>query len=104
MIAADYGEGDDAAAVVQDLKPLVAGGGGEAGDHAHSPERADVAVAGDDVAALEEVLVDMRRVESADHRPDGVDWGSDLLNYGGAALVWPRRVGVVAGDVVGGAG
>lgn len=104
MIAADDGEGDDAAAIVEDLKPLVAGGGGEAGDHSHSPKRADITVAGDDVAALEEVLVYMRRVESADHRPDGVDWGSDLLNYGRAALVWARRVGVVAGDVVGGGG
>lgn len=53
------------------------------------------------MAALKEVLVDMRRVESADHRPDGVDWGADILNHGGAALVWARRVGVVEGDNVG---
>jgi len=101
VIAAHDGEGDHVAAVVEDLKPLVAGGGGEAGDHSHSPDRADATVAGDDFTALGEVFIGLRRVESAHHRPDGVDRSANLLNHSGAALIWTWGMGVVAGNILG---
>lgn len=101
MIPADDGERDDMAAIVEDFEPLVGDGGGEARDHADTPESADVSVAGDDVTAPDEVLVDLRSVKAADDGPDGVDWGADLLDHGRAALVATEGVGVVPGNFVG---
>lgn len=101
MFAADNGERDDVAVVVEDLEAFLACGGGEAGDHAHAPESADVTVAGNDVTAAYEVFVHLRRVESANHRPDGLDGGADLLDHGGAALVGADGVGVVTRHLVG---
>jgi len=101
MIAADDLEAHDVAFVVEDLEELGAGLRRHAGDDADFPERAHFAVADDDVAALEEVLVGLGIVEAADDRPDGGDGGGDGLDDGGAALVGGHGVGVVAGDGVG---
>lgn len=101
MIPADDGERDHMAVIVEDFEPLVGDGGGEAGNHADTPESTDVSVAGDDVTAPDEVLVDLRSFKAADDGPDGFDWGTDLLDHGGAALVATDGVGVVPGDFVG---
>lgn len=63
------------------------------------PERADVSVSDNDVAALEEVLVGLRVFEAADHGPYGVDGGGDGLDHGGAALIWAGHVRVVVYDI-----
>lgn len=63
------------------------------------PERADVAVSDNDVAALEEALVGLRVVEAADHGPHGVYGGGDGLDHGGAALIWADHVRVVMYDI-----
>ena len=65
------------------------------------PEGADIAVANDDVAALDKVLVRLGVVEAADDRPHGGDRSADLLHDGGAALVGPDDVGVLARHSVG---
>ncbi|CAL5388853.1 unnamed protein product [Camellia sinensis] len=85
------------ALVVEDLEALGAVGGGEAGDDVHFPESSDPAVAVDDVAALDEVFVGLGVVEAAEDGPDGGDWGGDLLDHSGAALVGSYGVGVEAG-------
>lgn len=97
VVAADHAEADDVALVVEDLEALRAAVGGQARDDLDLPEGADVAVADDDVAALDEVLVGLRVVEAADHRPDRGHRGGDLLDHGGAALVGSHGVGVVPG-------
>lgn len=104
VIAADHAEANDVALVVQDVEALGADGGREAGDHAHLPERAHIAVAQDDVAALHEVLVGLRVVEAPHHGPHGGDGRRDLLHNGGAALVRRHRVDVVACHRVGDGG
>jgi len=96
VIAADHAEANDVALVVEDVQALGADGGREAGDHAHLAERAHVAVAQDDVAALHEMLVGLRVVEAPHHGPHGGDGRRDLLHDGGAALVRGHRVDVVA--------
>lgn len=60
------------------------------------PECAHVAVAVNDVAALDEVLVSLGVVEATDDGPDGRDGSGDLLDDGGAALVGANDEGVVA--------
>lgn len=64
------------------------------------PESADVAVADDDMAALEEVFVGLGVIEAADDGPDHGDGGGDGLDDGGAALVGAHGVGVVVVGVV----
>ncbi|CAL5351557.1 unnamed protein product [Camellia sinensis] len=100
VIAADDAEADDVALVVENLEPLSAVGGGEAGDDVDLPDGADVAVAVDEVAALDEVLVRLWVVEAADDGPDGGDGGGDVVDGGGAALVGTHGVSVVARDGV----
>nr|GLL26964.1 hypothetical protein VIGAN_04129500 [Ipomoea trifida] len=97
VVAVDDAEADDVALLVEDLEPLGAAAGGEAGDDADLAEGAHVAVPHDDVAALHEVLVGLRVVEAADHGPNGGDGGGDPLDHGGAALVGSHRMGVIAG-------
>lgn len=101
VVAADHAEAEDVALVVEEVEALGADGGGEAGDDVDFTEGADVAVAEDDVAALDEVLVGLRVVEAADDGPDEGDGGGDLLDDGGAALVGGHGVGVVASHGVG---
>ncbi|PON94339.1 hypothetical protein TorRG33x02_098130, partial [Trema orientale] len=72
------------ALVVEDLEALGAVVRREAGDDLDLAEGPDVAVADDDVAALDEVLVGLGVVEPPDDRPDGGDGGGDLLDHGGA--------------------
>ena len=98
MVAADHAEGDDVAAVIEEVEALGADGGGEAGDDADLAEGADCgAVAEDEVAGLDEVLVGLGVVEAADDGPHGGQRGGDLLDNGGAALVGGNGVGVVTG-------
>ncbi|CAL5346535.1 unnamed protein product [Camellia sinensis] len=80
--------------------PPVGGHGGEAGDDVDLPDGADVAVAVDEVAALDEVLVRLWVVEAADDGPDGGDGSGDVVDGGGAALVGTHGVSVVARDGV----
>ena len=67
VVPAHDAEADDVALVVEDLEALGAPGSGQAGDDVNLPERADVAVPADDMAALHEVLVGLRVVEAAQH-------------------------------------
>ena len=63
----------------------------------HFTESSDVnAVAVNEVAALQKVLVGLRVIEAADDGPHGGDWGVDGLDHDGAALVGPHHVAVVA--------
>lgn len=101
MVPTQDAEADDVALVVKDLQPLGAVDRREAGDDANLSQGSDVAVAEDDVAALDEVFVCLRVVEAADDGPHGGDGGGDLLRDGGAALVGADGVVVVASDVVG---
>ena len=101
VVAADHAEADNVALVVEDVEALGADGGGEAGDDVDLAEGPDVAVAEDDVAALDEVLVGLRVVEAPHDGPDGGDRGGDLLDHGGAALLRGHHVGVVPGHRVG---
>lgn len=59
-------EADDVLFLVQNLEALCAVGGGEAGDNVDLTEGADFAVADEEVAALDEVLVGLWVVEAAD--------------------------------------
>ncbi|GFP96834.1 abscisic acid receptor pyl6, partial [Phtheirospermum japonicum] len=99
VLAADHAEAHHVLLVVQDLEPLGAARRRQAGDHAHLPETAHVAVADDDVAAPEEDLVGLRLVEASHDGPHGVHRRSDRLHRRRAALVGRQRVGVVVHDV-----
>ena len=72
VIPADDAEAEDVAVVVEDLEALGAGGGREA---RHDGDLADAAhggaVAGPEVARLDEVLVPLRRGEPAHDGPHG---------------------------------
>lgn len=98
VVPADDAEAEDVALVVEDVEALGAGGGREAGDDVDLTKSANVAVADEDVAGLDEVLVGLGVVESADDGPDGGDGSGDLLGDGGAALVGVEEVGVVGGE------
>lgn len=87
--------------VVQHVKAFYAGGGRQAGDDVHLSESARLAIAGDDGAALDEVLVDLGVVEAAEDRPDGGDRGGDGLDDSGAALLGAGFVAVAEGRCVG---
>jgi len=100
VVPAHHAEANDVALVVEDLEAFGAVGGRQARDNADLPDGADVAVAVDDVAALDEVLVRLWVVEAPHDWPDGGDRGGDLLRQGRAALVRPHRVGVVPRDGV----
>ncbi|KAH7553899.1 hypothetical protein JRO89_XS12G0073600 [Xanthoceras sorbifolium] len=102
MVASHDAKADDVALVIEDLEPLGAALGGEAGDDVNLAEAANADVAAvDDAAALDEVLVPLRVVEPTDHGPDGCDGSRDLLDYGGVALVGPHCVNMVSRDAVG---
>jgi hypothetical protein len=88
---------DDVLLLVENLEALGAACSGEAGDDVDLPETADFAVADEEVAALDEVLVCLRVVEAADDGPDGGDGGGDVFHHGGATLVGAHRVCVVEG-------
>ncbi|KAK2999375.1 hypothetical protein RJ639_037033 [Escallonia herrerae] len=94
VVAADDAEADDVALVIEDLEPLGAAGRRQAGDDVDFAEGTHVPVAYKNVAALDKVLVGLRVVEAADHRPDGGDGSGDLLDNGGAALRGAHRVRV----------
>ncbi|KAA8517459.1 hypothetical protein F0562_017752 [Nyssa sinensis] len=107
MVPAHDTEAYDVVVVVQDFKAFGAVGGREAGNDVDLAEGAYVAVPADDLAALDEVLVRLWVVEAANDGPNGGDWGRDLLDHGGAALVGSHDVRVVASHGVwhrGGAG
>lgn len=98
VVAADDAEAEHVLLLVQDLQTLGAARRRKAGDHPDLPEGPHVAVSDDDVAALHEVLVNLRLVEAAHHRPDGGDGSCYVLYHGGAALVGADGVDVVTGD------
>lgn len=100
VVSTDDAKAEDMALVVEDLEALGAEGGGQPRHHLDLSESAHVTIAVDDVAALEEVLVGLRLVESTDHRPDGRDGSVDGMDHGGAALVGPEGVVVVVGHQV----
>lgn len=52
------------------------------------------------MAALYKVFIRLWVVEAADDGPDGGDWGVDLLDDGGAALVLSCWMDVVSGNGV----
>ncbi|CAD5166692.1 unnamed protein product [Musa acuminata subsp. malaccensis] len=95
VLAAHHPEAENVALVVKDLEALRAGGRRQAGDDAHLPQGADVAVPHDDVAALHEVLVRLRPVEAPYHRPHRRHRRRHRLHHRRAALVRPHRVLVV---------
>ncbi|KAF5453717.1 hypothetical protein F2P56_028600 [Juglans regia] len=101
VVPTDDAKAEDVALVVEDLEALGAGGGGQSRHHLDLSDSAHVTVAVDDVAALEEVLVGLRLVESSDQGPDGRDGSVDGLDHSGAALVGPEGVGMVEGHQVG---
>ncbi|CAL9180009.1 unnamed protein product, partial [Musa hybrid cultivar] len=96
VLPADHPEAEHVTFVVQDLQALAAGGRRQAGHDADLPQRPDVAVAVDHVAALHEVLVGLRLVEAPNHRPHRGNRRRDVLHQGRAALVGPNRVLVVS--------
>ncbi|CAD5172561.1 unnamed protein product [Musa acuminata subsp. malaccensis] len=96
VLPADHPEAEHVTFVVQDLQALAAGGRRQAGHDADLPQRPDVAVAVDHVAALHEVLVGLRLVEAPNHRPHCGNRRRDVLHQGRAALVGPNRVLVVS--------
>ncbi|KAK8517173.1 hypothetical protein V6N13_092459 [Hibiscus sabdariffa] len=102
MNAADDAETKHVMFVVEDLEPFGAEGGGETRYHVDFTEAAHVAVADDDVTALEEVFVRLGVIETANHRPDGFHGGVNGLNHGGATLVRTKIVNMVSRDHVGG--
>ena len=101
VVTTDHAEAEDVALVVEDFEALGAVGRGEAGDDVDLAESADISIANNDVATLDEVLVGLWIVEAADDGPDGGDRGGDLLDDGGAALIGADDVGVVAWHSVG---
>lgn len=101
VVPANHAEAHNMLLVVEDIEALGAGSSRQTGDDVDFAEGADVAVADDDVAALEEVLVGLGAVEAADDGPDGGDGGGDGLDDGGAALVGADGVGVVVQDFFG---
>lgn len=101
VVAADDAEAEHVSLVVENIEALGAGDGRHAGHHADLAESADgAAVADDDVAALQEMLVRLRVVEAADQGPHGLQRGCDLLHHRRAALVRPHRVDVVLQQAV----
>lgn len=97
VVPSDDAEADDVALVVEDLQPLRAGHGGEARHHVDLAEGADVdAVAVDDVAALDEMLVGLGVIEASNDGPHGGDRRVDGLDHDGAALVGSHGVRVLA--------
>ena len=95
VLTADDAEADDVALIVEDLESLGAVIRRKAGDDLDLAESAYVAVADDDVTALDEVLVSLGIVESPDDRPDRGDRCGDLLDHSGARLVRSNLVRVV---------
>lgn len=74
--------------VVQNLQPLCRGRGREAGDDGHFADGPHAAVSGEP-AALDEVFVPLRVVETADYAPDcGGGCVHALLDEGGAGVGW----------------
>ncbi|KAF7825493.1 protein BZR1-like protein 2-like [Senna tora] len=98
VVPADDAEAEDVALVVEDVEALGAGRSGEARDDVDLTESTDVAVANEDAAGLDEVLVGLGVVESADDGPDGGERSGDLLSESGTALVGTEEVGVVGGN------
>jgi len=76
VIAAADAEADDVAFIVVDLEPLGGAGSGEAGDDVDFPERPNVAISDEHVAAFDGVFVGLWVVEAAD---DSGDVGSGLV-------------------------
>ncbi|CAD5197164.1 unnamed protein product, partial [Musa acuminata subsp. malaccensis] len=96
VLPADHPEAEHVALVVEDLEALPAGRRRQAGHDADLPKGADVTVAVDHVAALHEVLVGLRLVEAAHHRPHHGHRRRDVLHQGRAALVGFHRVLVMS--------
>lgn len=97
VVATDHTEAQDVVFVVQNLKAFGTAPCGKAGDDVYLPESPHVSIADDHVAALDEVFVGLRVIESPDHRPDGRNGGGDFLDHGGTSLVGPHRIGMVDG-------
>lgn len=99
VLAASDAEAEDVVVVVEDLEALDAGGGGEAGDNSDLTDAPDgVAVAGDEAAALHEVLVTLRAGEAADHRPHRAQRSLDTLRDQGRARARRARERMVRLD------
>lgn len=99
VLAANDGETDDVAFVVEEVEALGAGGCRQPGDDV------DVASGADDeleilldMAALDEVLVGLGVVEAADDGPDSLRRRVDSLGEEGGALARGHGVGVVLQD------
>ena len=71
-------------------------GYGEVGYDVDLAKSADIVVANNNVATLDEVLVGLRIVKAADDGPYGGDRDDDLLDDGGTTLIRADKVGVVA--------
>lgn len=86
--------------VVDQIQPLRAGGGGQAGDDVDIARLADRhGEIGGDMAGLDEVLVDLGLVEAAHDGPDGVERRVDALGEEGGGLGGRvDSVGVELGD------
>lgn len=99
MLTTNDSKPGDVAFIIENIKPLGAGGGGEAGDDVDLPggPHGHVEVVGD-VAAFDEVLVGLWAVEAADDGPDGGERGVDALGEEGGALGGAHKVGVVEDD------
>lgn len=98
VLSADNPEAQNPVVVVEELEPLGAGGGWEAGDYSHFPDASYSAIAGDEAAAFDEVFVALWVVEAADERPNHRGGGVDSLGYEGGAGAWVRFKPVVSFD------
>lgn len=101
VVPAYDAEADDVAFLIKDLKSLHAVSSGQTRDDPHFTDGPHVPIATDDVAALDEVFVCLRVIEATEDGPNGGDWGGDMLDHGGATLVWANGMSMMSSDGIG---